>query len=95
MTKDEIIAALEQLDPSEREEVAFKALDLAGIGLFVGVSLDDVREGIEDTDLEGATDEQILSAIAQASERDWSNETGAAKEIVEECLGNILDGVEA
>lgn len=95
MTKDQIINAIEALDRSDAHDVAWKAMDRAGIGVFVGISLDDVRERIEDTDLEDATDEQILEAIQAASEADYSNEVAAAGDAVEEQLSLILHEAKA
>ena len=83
MTAAEILEAIKALGPSEIQDLAWKLTDLAGIGVFVCVTRDDMRERMsEDPDdyegLEDASDEELDDAIRGAAQHDWSDHNAHA-----------------
>lgn len=83
-TPEQILRHAKRLEPGQIHDLAWKLMDMAGIVLFAGVSVSDIREDIEEDDEDELhdveiTDEQILDAISEAAEGDYSEWFSQAK----------------
>jgi hypothetical protein len=91
MNVEEIIKAIAALDNTERFELAWKVMDLANLVPIVILDLDDIKEELEDNE-ETYTDEQILAAMKEISENDWSHSAAEAADEVLDILRNPEHG---
>lgn len=90
MNADQILEAAKALPPGELRQLAWSLMDEAKIVVFVAHDLDDVSEVLKDTDMRGATYQQILESMTEASELDWSDVACQARDAIEEALAERM-----